>query len=96
MIVEFSSGAEISFGASSITIGQEEMKKMKLHKMKDVISYLYKKYGGCRNTLFKGDFTLAPGILCCIDDVDWQILDCENASVEFGSRVLFLSTMHGG
>lgn len=96
MLIEFSSGAEVSIGISSLDISEEEIKIHKLYKMRDVVTYLYQTYQKSQYTLFRDNFTLSPGILCCIDEVDWQLLGSEEADVKPGQCVLFLSTMHGG
>lgn len=96
MIVEFSSGAEVSFGSSAINISDDEIELQNMRKMRDLISYLYRNYEKSQNTLFKEDSTLSPGIVCFINEVDWQILGCEDADIDVGLRILFLSTMHGG
>lgn len=96
MIIEFTSGAEIYFDTSTLTISDEEIVSKNIRRMQDVISYLYQRYEKSRNTLFREDLSLAPGILCCINEVDWEILGREQATVTAGNIILFLSTMHGG
>lgn len=96
MIVEFISGAEMYFDTPVLTISNEEIDAQNIRNMRDVISYLYRRYEKSRNTLFREDMSLSPGILCCIDEVDWEILGREQANVATGNSILFLSTMHGG
>eukprot|EP00866_Antonospora_locustae_P001636 jgi/Antlo1/1636/605 len=96
MILEFTSGAEIYFDTPTLTISNEDIVANDIRCMRDVISYLYQRYEKSRNTLFREDLSLAPGILCCIDEVDWEILGREQAVVTARNNILFLSTMHGG
>lgn len=96
MIVEFTSGAEMYFDTPALKIPSEEIVARNIRCMRDVIAYLYQRYEKSRNTLFREDLSLAPGILCCIDEVDWEILGRENAAVGAENSILFLSTMHGG
>ncbi|KNH08206.1 hypothetical protein XU18_1214 [Perkinsela sp. CCAP 1560/4] len=42
------------------------------------------------------EFTIRPGILTLIDDVDWEILGTLEASLKEVHRVTFISTLHGG
>lgn len=96
MIVEFSSGAEMYFGTPTMRIPDSDVLEHKIHKVKDIITYLYRNHAASRSTVFQDDHTLAPGILCCINEVDWELLGCEEADVSSDTNVLFLSTMHGG
>ena len=41
-------------------------------------------------------FTIRPGILTLVDDVDWEILGTINAELDDAKRVTFISTLHGG
>ncbi|KAL0265967.1 UNVERIFIED_CONTAM: hypothetical protein PYX00_011684 [Menopon gallinae] len=81
MIVEFTSGAEMYFDTPVLTISDKEMEVQNIRDMHSVISYLYQRHEKSRGTLFREDLSLAPGILCCIDEVDWEILGRDQATV---------------
>lgn len=37
-----------------------------------------------------------PGILCLINDADWELEGEETYELQSGDNVLFVSTLHGG
>ena len=50
-----------------------------------------------RVSLFVGDDGgLRPGILCLVNDADYSLLGGEDAELEDGDTVIFISTLHGG
>ncbi|RVD91466.1 ubiquitin-related modifier [Tubulinosema ratisbonensis] len=96
MIINFTSGAEEYFPSKKIILTDSVIKENKLEKIKDVINYLYNQYPKCREKLFNSDLTLCPGMLCCLDDCDWELFGCEESLLNTNSQLLFLSTIHGG
>ena len=40
--------------------------------------------------------SLKPGILCLINDCDWEIEDKEKTILSNNDSVSFISTLHGG
>jgi ubiquitin related modifier 1 len=46
--------------------------------------------------LFVENGQLKPGILCLINDVDWEIEDRELTVLRDADRISFISTLHGG
>lgn len=46
--------------------------------------------------LFLDNQSLKPGILCLINDCDWEIEDKERTILNDQDRVSFISTLHGG
>lgn len=49
-----------------------------------------------RSELFVVGSTLRPGILVLVNDVDWELLGAEEAPLNPGDEVMFISTLHGG
>lgn len=96
MKINFTSGAEEYFPSKTITLSDSDIKSYKIEKIKDVIKYLYEKYPNCREKLFNSDLSLCPGMLCCLDDCDWDLFGCEESLLNDSSVLLFLSTIHGG
>lgn len=96
IVIDFASGAELYFDTQKMLLTDEQIQQHGIRRIKDLISYLYTHYPKCRRTIFKDDLTLTGGILCCINDVDWGLKGEEEAVIENGESVLFLSTLHGG
>ncbi len=49
-----------------------------------------------RPELFLENNYLKPGILCLINDTDWEIEEKEKTILNENDSVSFISTLHGG
>ena len=94
--VEFSGGMDLIFG------GRKEV-DIELASPADRALSIVDVMVHCRDNLLqerpelfmKGD-TVRPGILVLINDADWELLGTNEAQVEEGDTVVFISTLHGG
>ncbi|KCZ78170.1 hypothetical protein H311_00808, partial [Anncaliia algerae PRA109] len=68
MEIKFTSGAEEYFPSKIIQLEKSDIEERKIHKIKDIIKYLYEKYPLCREKLFSKELSLCPGMLCCLDE----------------------------
>lgn len=49
-----------------------------------------------RPELFVSEDGLRPGILCLVNDADWELEGTVEYRVQDGDRIAFISTLHGG
>ncbi|KAF5269512.1 hypothetical protein FQA39_LY08701 [Lamprigera yunnana] len=49
-----------------------------------------------RSELFIQDNSVRPGILVLINDVDWELMDTINYTIQPQDQIVFISTLHGG
>jgi ubiquitin related modifier 1 len=62
----------------------------------ELIEVLKTKHLKQKPELFVENGQLKPGILCLINDVDWEIEDRELTVLTDADRISFISTLHGG
>jgi hypothetical protein len=87
MKVSFS-GADDEF----LNCNQIEIKE-KVRNLEEAIFLIYSTVPRAHKSFFKSDGTLAPGVVCLIDDVDSCV---ENSEINSESHLVFISTLHGG
>ncbi|KAM0687856.1 Ubiquitin- modifier 1 [Conglomerata obtusa] len=83
-------------GNTQILIAEKDIHNEKLYTLGDLINYLQVIYAKSQNTLFRNINDLAPGNLCFINKIDYEILALINSKINFGDEICFISTMHGG
>jgi len=64
--------------------------------MASLIEVLTRDYLCERPELFVDGDTIRPGILCLINDADWELEGQLEYALEPGDTVAFVSTLHGG
>lgn len=83
--IKFKGGLDLLF-SSSLTLEVESMK--------DLIQQLRAKT--TRPDLFADSDSLRPGILCLINDQDWDLTGQMESPLHNNDEVVFISTLHGG
>ena len=79
-------------------IEKEELLSLKISKIKDLILFCREKFEIKQKdeTFFSTEGEIAPGVLCLVDTVDYNLCDLENTLLENVKSVVFICTMHGG
>ncbi|CAH0387598.1 unnamed protein product [Bemisia tabaci] len=94
--IEFMGGAEMMFDNQkklNVTLPPAECK----WTIRSLLAYMkvHCAKGGGLERFFTGD-SVTPGILCVINDQDWELLDTLNYELEPNDNIIFISTLHGG
>lgn len=89
--VEFGGGLETLFEnikSRSLELSSE------INDMKDLLQIL--SIDCTKKELFLKESTIRPGILCLINDADWELEGTLEYILQEGDVLTFISTLHGG
>lgn len=83
---EYMAGADISLCPSLLR--ERRVKELILHIHNNIMDKDYQHFS-------KGD-ELEGGILCVINDKDWEVLEGKETEVSDEDHIYFITSMHGG
>ncbi|CAO1413941.1 unnamed protein product [Diamesa serratosioi] len=94
IILEFSGGAEVLF--KHIKKQTVTLDSSKTWKIRDFLVWLKDNLLTERPELFLQEDSVRPGILCLINDADWELMGELDYVIQPKDNILFISTLHGG
>lgn len=94
MEISFSGADDEYLNCNVLTIPGEVVEKESLLSLESVIKYVFDNEIRARKSFFKPDGSLGYGTLCLIDNEDFEIQ--KEAKIEPNSKIVFISTLHGG
>eukprot|EP01138_Halocafeteria_seosinensis_P015874 gb/GECG01016200.1/.p1 GENE.gb/GECG01016200.1/~~gb/GECG01016200.1/.p1 ORF type:complete len:105 (+),score=13.37 gb/GECG01016200.1/:1-315(+) len=99
--LEFSGGLELLFDNrkefKDVEVPpQKEGQEEGIVTMKHLINWVKDNLLAERPELFVMNGSIRPGILCLINDSDWEIAGTLDYEVEDQDNISFISTLHGG
>jgi ubiquitin related modifier 1 len=96
MKILFNGAAEERLNSTTITLGTDTLQSRKIRTMRDVLEYLYVNHAETHNSYFDERGRVADGILCVINDQDWEITGAEESEVTEEDEITIISSLHGG
>lgn len=90
--LDFGGGSEYLFGNKT----KFDISLPANSTIQDLLDYMRKNLLQERDELFYLENTIRPGILCLVNDTDWEVLGNEEYELEDNDTVSFISTLHGG
>jgi len=94
MEISFSGADDEYLNCNVLKIPSEVVQKESLLSLESVIKYVFDNEIRARKSFFKSDGSLGYGTLCLIDNEDFEIQ--KEAKIEPNSKIVFISTLHGG
>eukprot|EP00003_Mantamonas_plastica_P028356 TRINITY_DN639_c2_g1_i7.p4 TRINITY_DN639_c2_g1~~TRINITY_DN639_c2_g1_i7.p4 ORF type:complete len:106 (+),score=37.57 TRINITY_DN639_c2_g1_i7:1179-1496(+) len=94
--VEFRAGLELCFNDQKKHELEVPLNDKESLTLGALIQYLASELLTKKPEFFIQNDTIRPGILVLVNDADWEILGGEDAQVEKGDNITFISTLHGG
>jgi ubiquitin related modifier 1 len=96
MKIIFNGAAEERLNSTIITVAPDTLRNGNIRTMRDVLRYLYTNYDETHHSYFDESGKVANGILCIINDQDWDITGAEESEVGEDDEITLISSLHGG
>lgn len=102
MKILFRGGLEDNVNSETLLLDINEIKPVEENcseeevTAKDLILYIERNHLKRGYKHFSTNGELEGGILCIINEVDWEILKAENTVLNNNDTVHFITTLHGG
>lgn len=94
MEIHFKGGLEPYFdNLSKHELTEQFVTQNRIKSLEDLILYYQNNYFDASKVFRNGD--LAPGHLCFINDTDYEVKG-NKFEINYGDKIFFISTMHGG
>jgi len=92
IVVDFSGGAEILFGAKTLELRLDD----KRWTIREFLQYMKNNLLKERLELFMQGDSVRPGILVLVNSSDWELIGELDYEIKNNDSISFISTLHGG
>lgn len=90
MLLEFSGANNESLNQTPFTITNT------FSTIKELFVYVTKNHPETQESFFEPNGELKDGVLVIVDNRDWELMGCEETCLEGVSKVVLISSLHGG